>query len=144
MKSGIKSDAGKSARDLAKQAAKQIAREPLEILKQAGRQVGGEVLRTPTSQERAQTQSTGPANPELREKIKVQDRRLIEALEKEIEDIKVQKKMAEQPEPQPKMESQKPLVEPSTKPSRKLFSFGPKAQAERQKTRVEKPIPTSG
>ena len=145
MKLGIKSDTGKSARDLAKQAAKQIAREPLEILKQAGRQVGGEVLPAPTPQEGLQEQGANAVKPELREKIKSQDRRLIQALEKEIEDIKAQKKMAgEAQESQPQEEPQKPLVEPSTKPSRKLFSFGRKAQAERQKTRVEKPIPTSG
>ena len=144
MKPGIKVGAGKSARDLAKQAAKQIAREPLEILKQAGRQVGGEALRPQTPQEGPQAQGAEPVKPELKEKIKAQDRRLIQALEKEIEDIKAQKEMAGQQEPQPKAEPQKPLVEPSTKPSRKLFSFGPKAQAERQKTRVEKPIPTSG
>lgn len=132
-------------KQVVKQVARQIAREPLEILKQTGKQVGGEVLRTPMSHEGPQTQSSGPLNPELKEKIKVQDRRLIEALEKEIEDIKAQKKMAQQAgEAQAKVEPPKPLVEPSTKRSRKLFSFGPKAQAERQKTRVEKPLQPSG
>ncbi len=138
MKPGIKSDTAKSAKSLAQQAARQVAREPFEILKQAGRQVvGGEV---------PQTQSSEPVNPELREKIKEKDTRLIEALEKEIEDIKAQKKLAEQKrvEKAPPQETPKPLVEPSTKRSRRLFSFGPKTQAERQKTRVEKPLPPSG
>lgn len=40
--------------------------------------------------------------------------------------------------------SEKPLVEPSVKRSRRLFDFGRKTQAERQKTRVERPLPPSG
>lgn len=123
---------------VAQQVVKQIAQEPFEILKQAGKQVvGGEA---------PQTQSSEPVNPELREKIKEKDTRLIEALEKEIEDIKAQKKLAEQKRlgVVPPPEAPKPLVEPSTKRSRKLFSFGPKAQAERQRTRVEKPLPPTG
>lgn len=147
MKPGLKSDTAKSTKNLAKQAAKQIAQEPFEILKQAGKQVvGGETLKYPTPQEVPQTQSPGGVTPELREKIKEKDTRLIEALEKEIEDIKVQKKMEEQKgvEKAPPQEAPKPLVEPLTRRSRKLFSFGPKAQAERQKTRVEKPLPPTG
>jgi len=35
----------------------------------------------------------------------------------------------------------KPLEEPKTKHSRRLRIFGPKAQAEREKTHVEKPLP---
>ncbi len=138
MKPGIKSDTAKSAKSLAQQAARQIAQEPFEILKQAEKQVvGGEA---------PQTQRSEPVNPELREKIKEKDTRLIEALEKEIEDIKAQKKMEEQKraEKAPSPEAPEPLVEPSTKRSRKLFSFGPKTQAERQKTRVEKILPPTG
>lgn len=130
-----------------KQVAKQIAREPLEILKQTGEQVaGGETLRYPTPQERPQTQSPGGVTPELKDKIKEKDTRLLQALEKEIEDIRAQKKLEEQKrvEQAPPPEAPKPLLEPSAKRSRKLFSFGPKAQAERQKTRVEKPLPPSG
>lgn len=147
MKPGIKSDTAKAGKNLAKQAVKQIAQEPFEILKQAGKQViGGETLKPPTPQEGPQTQGPRGVSPELREKIKKKDTRLIEALEKEIEDIKVQKKLAEQKrlEAAQPPEAPKPLVEPSTKRSRKLFSFGPKAQAERQKTRVEKPLPPTG
>lgn len=42
--------------------------------------------------------------------------------------------------------SQKPLTEPAPKRSRRLFGFGfgQKSQAERQKTRVERPLPPSG
>ena len=146
MKPGIKSDTAKSAKSLAGQAAKQIAQEPLEILKQAGKQVAaGETLRQPTQPEGLPTQSLG-VSPELKEKIKEKDTRLIEALEKEIEDIKAQKKLEEQKrvEQVPPPEAPKSLVEPLTKRSRKLFSFGAKTQAERQKTRVEKILPTSG
>jgi len=131
-----------------KQVAKQIVQEPLEILKQAGKQVAeGETLKYPIPQEVPQTQSPGGGvTPELREKIKEKDTRLIEALEKEIEDIKAQKKMEEQKrvEKASPQEAPKALLEPSTKRSRKLFSFGSKAQAERQKTRVEKPLPPTG
>ncbi|KKT67526.1 MAG: hypothetical protein UX25_C0032G0003 [Candidatus Woesebacteria bacterium GW2011_GWC2_45_9] len=129
-----------------KQVAKTIAQEPFEILKQAGKQVvGGETLKNQTPQRLPQSQSPG-VSPELREKIKEKDTRLIEALEKEIEDIKAQKKLEEQKriEKAPPQEAPEPLVEPSTKRSRKLFSFGAKTQAERQKTRVEKPLPPSG
>ena len=40
-------------------------------------------------------------------------------------------------------ESEKPIGQPSSKPSRKLFSFG-KKQAEKLKTKVERPMPPSG
>ena len=127
-----------------KQVAKQIAQEPFEILKQAAEQVArGETLKYQKPQEVPQT--PGPVTPELKEKIREKDTRLIEALEKEIEDIKAQKKMEEQKRiEEAPQEAPKPLVEPSTKRSRKLFSFGAKTQAERQKTRVEKPLPPSG
>jgi hypothetical protein len=42
-----------------------------------------------------------------------------------------------------KAESQ-PLEEPKTKRSRRFPGFGQKAQAEKQQTRVEKPLPPSG
>lgn len=147
MKPGIKSDTTKSVKGLTKQVARQVAQEPFEILKQAGKQVvGGETLKYQAPQEVPQTQGPGVAIPELKEKIKEKDTRLIEALEKEIEDIKAQKKLEEQKrlEEAQAPEAKKPLVEPSTKRSRKLFSFGAKTQAERQKTRVEKPLPPSG
>lgn len=126
---------------------KQVAQEPFEILKQAARQVvGTENLRVQKPQEVAQPQRPEPAYSQPEEKIKEKDTRLIEALEKEIEDIRAQKKMQEQrvkEEPLPR-KAPEPLVEPSTKRSRRLFSFGRKTQAERQKTRVEKPLPPSG
>lgn len=42
------------------------------------------------------------------------------------------------------VEKQKPLIEPTTKQSRDLFGRGQKAQAEKQKTHVERPLPPSG
>ncbi|MBI4153677.1 hypothetical protein HY503_01645 [Candidatus Woesebacteria bacterium] len=131
---------------IVKQVARQIVQEPLEILKQGGKQIARtETLRTQKPQG-APNQSSEETNKQLEQKIKEKDTRLIAALEKEIEDIRTQKKIEEQKakeQPQPP-EVKKPLVEPSTKRSRRLFSFGPKAQAERQKTRVEKPLPPTG
>lgn len=128
------------------QVARQIAQEPIEILKQGGKQIeGAETLRTQAPQE-APNQSSEQTNKQPEQKIKEKDTRLIEALEKEIEDIRAQKKMQEQKAKGelPPPEAPEPLVEPSTKRSRRLFSFGRKTQAERQKTRVEKPLPPSG
>lgn len=128
------------------QVARQIAQEPIEILKQGGKQIAAtETLRTQAPQE-APNESSEQTNKQPEQKIKEKDTRLIEALEKEIEDIRAQKKMQEQKAKGqlPPPEAPEPLVEPSTKRSRRLFSFGRKTQAERQKTRVEKPLPPSG
>ena len=147
MKPGIKSDTAKSAKSLAGQAAKQIAQEPLEILKQAGKQLAGEgqkpmEVAPPT----VETRVFLGVPPEEKKRIQTRDTRLLQALEEEIKDIRKQKEMEEQKriEQLAPQVAPKPLVEPSTKRSRKLFSFGPKAQAERQKTRVERPLPPSG
>ena len=125
-----------------KQVARQIAQEPLEILRQAGNQVAP--LPTPE----APRVSPGVLPLEEKKRIQARDTRLIQALEEEIKDIRKQKEMEEakriqEEEPQ-KPEEQKPLPSVPTKPSRRLFAFGAKAQAEKQKTRVEKPLPPSG
>lgn len=143
-------DTAKSAKNIAKQVAKQIAQEPLEVLKQVGRQVTstetGELPQTG-----GQTRPTQEIPAGEVEKIKVQGQRQLAALEQELQDILVQekqKKLAKVQEDRRageiSKEEEKPLVEPSTKRSRRLFGFGPKAQAERQKTHVEKPLPPSG
>jgi len=45
---GVVSDSAKSAKNLAKQVARQMAREPLEVLRAAGTQVGGGERMPPT------------------------------------------------------------------------------------------------
>ena len=133
-----------------KQVARQIAQEPLEILKQTGKQVVGEVQKpmevVPSTPEAPRVLLGVPF--EEKKRIQTRDTRLIQALEEEIKDIRKQKEMEEakrmrEEEPQ-KVEEQKPLPSVPTKPSRRLFAFGAKAQAEKQKTRVEKPLPPSG
>lgn len=132
---------------VAQQVAKQIAREPLEILKQAGKQLAGEGQKPMEVAPPTLETQTSPGVPlEEKKRIQTRDTRLLQALEEEIKDIRKQKEMEEQKakEQPASQEAPKPLVEPSTKRSRKLFSFGPKTQAERQKTRVEKPLPPTG
>ncbi|MEK7113077.1 MAG: hypothetical protein AAB875_07245 [Patescibacteria group bacterium] len=133
-----------------KQVARQIAQEPLETLRQAGKQVVGEVQKpmevAPSTPEAPRVSPGVPL--EEKKRIQTRDTRLIQALEEEIKDIRKQKEVEEaermqEEEPQ-KIEKRKPLPSVPTKPSRRLFAFGAKAQAEKQKTRVEKPLPPSG
>lgn len=153
MNKGIVSDTTKTAKNLAKQAAKQIAREPFEVLKTAGRQVTGMEAGKPAVQEVPQTADVQKPKPEekaLSQKIKEKDISLIQALEAEIKEIREQKKRKEEEkklqeaqEAQAK-EEPKSLVEPAAKKGRKLFGFGQKGQAEKLQVRVEKPMPPSG
>lgn len=130
-------------KNIAKQAAKQIVQEPLEILKKAGEQVVG----APSVENKPQqSQIEKPVTPQEVQKKHAKARSLYTALENELKEIRAreaQKKQLEQ-QPQPAKPQEKPLVEPPTKRSRRLFGFGQKAQAEKQKTRVEKPLPPSG
>jgi len=140
MKPGIASDTKKSAKALAQQIARQMAQEPFEILKEAGREVTG-------TQEPTKGEDTKPQEEiKLREvKDKAQSKRQIEALQKELKDIQIinEQKVEEKAAPEPK-KVVKPVVEPTTKRSRRLLGFGPKVAAERQKTRVEKILPPTG
>ncbi len=150
----VGSDAAKSAKALAQQAAKQVAAEPFEILKTAKSQVAGEEVLETTPQGTSQTTKPQPTRGSdektLKEKVKEKDMRLIQALEAEIKEIReLKRKKEEEGKIQEAQKAQaeeepKPLVEPTTKKSRRLFGFGQKTQAERLKTRVEKPLPPSG
>ena len=146
----LASDSAKSAKNLAKQVAKQMAREPLEILKTAGRQVeGAEKIVQPQGPPGAPL--TQEFSPQEKAKIEAQGQRQLAALEAEIKDIqrrKQEEEMAKVQEEQALItqaqeEKKEPPKVPS-KPSRRLFGIGQKAQAEKQKTRVEKPLPPSG
>lgn len=147
MKPGIASDTTKSGKNLAKQIAKQVAREPVEILKQAQEQTIGTAA--PPQEEKPQPQEK-EITPNEKAKIEAQGQRQIQALEKELKDIQVLKANEKQVTVQKplagekKEEEKKPVVEPATRPSRRLFGFGPKAQAQKQQTHVEKILPPSG
>jgi len=172
---------GQTAADLAQKIARQVAEEPIEILKDAREQVIGQETsrslenQTPKNQVEPSSQET--------EQQKVKDKafseRRMQALQNEIEDIRkgdlfkdLQAKISEGIEipledyPELSMEQkqvlkaqmeavkfqkqqaeyQSPVNEVpsvSSKPSRR-FGAGQKHEAEKQQTRVEKPVPPSG
>lgn len=179
MKSPLAQNTAKSAKALAQTIAKQIAREPLEVLKTAKEQTSGEEIasrpeRRPVEQTDEQKKLV-EHQQELQDKMKASRR--MEALNRELGDIHtrkifedVQRKIAageevaleEYPELSPeqkqvlkaqmeaiKIQSAKAksenagLQEPTTKPSRR-FGLTRKQEAEKQQTRVEKPVPPSG
>ncbi len=128
-------------KNIAKQAAKQIAQEPLEILKQAGEQVAG----APSVEAKPQQpQAEKPVTTQEVQQKKAKARSLYTALENELREIQVKQAQEQQvgEEVQPQIQ-EKPLVEPATKPSRRFLGFGPKAHVERQKTHVERPQQSS-
>ena len=92
MKTGLAQDTTKSAKSLAQQIAKQMAREPLEILKSAGGQVNGESF--PSNENPPQRQETSDQKKleghqnELQDKMK--STRRMEALNRELSDIQKQ------------------------------------------------------
>jgi len=143
-------DSAKNAKMLAKQIAKQMAREPMEVLKTAGSQVGG-AERVPPPQAAPAIPSSKEPTPQDKARIEAQGQRQLAALESEIRDIqnkqqqeaavKIQQEQAIAAQAQ---EEKKELPNIPSKPSRRLFGIGQKAQAEKQKTRVEKPLPPSG
>lgn len=77
-----------------KQIAKAIAQEPIEILKTAGRQIGG-VVETPKEQPK-QPQGGEQSRTIDEQKLQNQSARQIQALETEIQNIRVQKQQKEQ------------------------------------------------
>ena len=179
---GTAKTAGQSAKNLAQQIAKQVAQEPLEILKDAGGQASG--FETQKRQENfSQNQ-----NPEDQAKVighhneladKARSARRMEALNQEIKDIHkqdlfkdlqekisqgvevpiadhVELSMEQKQVLKAQMEAYKNQTEnikskntltevPAihSKPSRR-FGAGQKHEAEKQQTRVEKPVPPSG
>jgi serine phosphatase RsbU (regulator of sigma subunit) len=149
---GIVNDTKQTAQQIAQKIAKQVAQEPIEILKQAGEQVAGT-----QEQGEGQTQDVPPqegqtpvpaSEVQLKQKLQVQGQRQLQALETEIKEIrqkKEQKEIAEEQEEavQKQQEEQTGEAPPqvSSKPSRR---FGQKQAAQKEATRVEKPLPPSG
>ena len=164
MSKTIFSDTKKSSKKLAQQVAKQMAQEPLEILKQAGKQATG-VEKAPSNQNQPDLEKEKGKMAEERElkvKLEAQSKRQIQVLENELKkiqqekDVKKQQEeiMQEQAEEVKKEEKKiKPLIEPASKRPRNIFAFfglrkskkkGGQLTAERQKHRVERPMPPTG
>ncbi len=147
-------DVKKTTQTLAQQAAKQIAQEPIEILKQGGQQLTGNETQENIPQGQnipASTENIPTTNPQEKAKLEAQGKRQIQALEAELKDIKVkniQKEQAierqEQIAKSQTAQDKKPLVEPPNKKGRQLAgSPGPKTSVQRQQTHVEKILPPS-
>ncbi len=186
MKPGLAQDATKSAKSLAQAVARQMAQEPLEILKSASSQVTGEAIHmSPEVQPQIQPQSSEDQQKLLNNQKELQDKmkasRRMEALERELEDMHkqdlfrdLQAKIAEGIEvPLENYEEltmeQKQVLKAqmeavkfqkqqaaynesqgggslfgSAKKNRKMGGGGQKGQAQKEQTRVEKPVPPSG
>ncbi|MCJ7805686.1 hypothetical protein MUP46_03530 [Patescibacteria group bacterium] len=129
-------------KNIGQQFARQVVQEPTEILKEAGEQVAG----VPSTENKPQQpQVEKPVTPQEVQRKHAKARSLYTALENELKEIRVRKAQDTQAEQQvqnPPVQ-EKPLVEPQTKHSRRLFGFGQKAQAEKQKTHVERPVQSS-
>ncbi|MDP1710248.1 MAG: hypothetical protein Q8L28_01400 [bacterium] len=175
MKQGIISDTTKSAKSLAQQIAKQMAQEPLEIIKSVGDQLSNRQEVRPLDKgnlpERDQRKEVNDADV-LNDKLK--STRMVEALNREISDIQkqdlfsdLQRRIADGEEvpledfaeltfeqrdvlkaqmEAIKVQKENAPVESvslfgSSKPNRKM---GQKQQAQKEQTRVEKPVPPSG
>lgn len=149
----IKSDAAKSAKQLAKQAAKQAAKEPFEILSGTGKQFVGIEAVGENSWDIKQKENINEKENDLdKQKDKIQSKRMIEALEKEIEDIRKQKEREDQEaqmleeQEKKKVEEQKILEakpEVSSRPSRRLMT-GMKGKLDKLKRKSEIRMPPSG
>jgi hypothetical protein len=143
---GIISNTKKKGQDLAKDMARQIAREPLEILKSAGEQVVGTQETKPDEQPQASSEQkpTTPKNEALEKHLVSQGQSQIQALEQEMKEIRILRENQEQQKQatanQPAPETPGPLIEPTPIPKKGMFrSLGSKLQAKRQKERVENP-----
>lgn len=168
-------DTTKSAKNLAKAIAKQMAREPLEILKNSREQVTGEKL-TPLDTSQPQEDAQKEVNDANMLNDRLKSTRMVEALNREITDIQkqdlfsdLQRRITEGEEipledfqelsfeqrdvlkaQMEAMQIQKAKVKSqnigtplfgSSKPTRKI---GQKQAAQKEQTRVEKPVPPSG
>ena len=170
---------GQTAKDLAVKIAKQVAREPLEILKNAGEQAVGSEASKPI-EKIPNSSPTKPTEGQENALDQMKSTRRMEALNQELKDIQKQdlfKDLQEkislgeeiplQDYPELSMEQKqvlnaqmqavkvqmvnaqyandKSLEVPAihSKPSRR-FGAGQKHEAEKQQTRVEKPVPPSG
>jgi len=164
-----------SAKSLAQQAVKQIAREPWEILEGAGKQIAG--VEQPPHTENSPPVPV-PDEARLQEQDKAQSSRIIEALDRELIEIErqrifneLQRKIQEGQEvflnditklsyeqkdvlkaqietikaQKNQMQNNGTVQEPVAKLSRRFtFGKGAKAQAQREQTKTERPLPPSG
>ncbi len=153
--SNIGDNTKKSAKQIAQDAAKKIAREPLEILKSAGSQVAG-TEKTPEGPRENQASQQPPQEtgkpPVSEAEINAKSKRLMEALEKELEDIKklkdqeaLQEEQQEVVEEAQKVEANKaqPLVEPITA-KKKHQMPGMQGKLDKLKKKSEIRMPPSG
>lgn len=170
--------AGQTTRDLAQKIARQMAQEPLEVLKTARNQVALPEKVAPVSQPSQNGENSEKTSGDQQ---KLQDNmrstRRMEALNQELKDIRkqdlfkdLQNKISQGVEvpledyPELSMEQKQVLkaqmeavkaqesrisnqesgvIETHSKRGRR-FGQGQKQEAERQQTRVEKPVPPSG
>jgi len=153
MSNGILKQTGKSTKDLAKQIAKQVAREPLEVGKVAKDSIIGS--EKPVSQEilPGQVASEKPLGQQEKAIIESKRKRLLQALEAELADIRKQKKIQdEESKRQVELEvqrqeeikkSQISEIEVSSKPGRKMAA-GIKSHLQRLKKSTETRLPPTG
>lgn len=174
MKTGLAQNTANSAKSIAQQIAKQLAQEPLEILKDAREQTTGQELS-------GQPENSGGQNKQVEEQQNLQDKmkstRRMEALQREIDDIRKQDlfgdlqrrisngetvPLEEYPEltldqrqvlnaqmevvRNQMVQGQNNVVEVPSIRSKpsRRFGAGQKSQAEKEQTHVEKPVPPSG
>jgi hypothetical protein len=139
---------------IAKQTTKQLVHEPLEVLKTARKQVVGKekITRSEPGKEEAVREGEKVSTSLEEEKIKAKSKRLLEALEAEIEEIRKRKKLEEEEklkEEELKAQAeeggkkQKPLVEPSSRRPRKIMK-GMKGKLQKLKRKAEIRMPPSG
>lgn len=158
-------------KSMAQQIARQIAQEPLEMLKSAGEQVGTIEI----SQGEKPAEKAKPfEDTELKQKMQIQGQRQLDALNREVKDIAKQRLIEDLQEkinrgeefnlanyPDLNFEERDVLsaqmqavkirqqavgaallIQPSSKPNRKFAGEG--LGAKRMQTHVEKPLPPSG
>lgn len=149
---GIKSQVAGQTKTLAQQIAKQVAQEPLEVIKTGAAQVAGmekPSLQPPPRQfSQSQPAPTQADIEVLRQQDQSRSKQLHENLEREIKEIREKKNqeriLQAQAQAVPVEQNIQPLQSVASRPSRKLFSFGAKADAQRKKTRIERPLPPTG
>ena len=156
MASNIKSSTTKTTKQLAQQAAKQIADESIEGLKEGRKQLTGVELNVqqnqPVSKNGVAEKTSQEVTPQKEAKIKAQSKRQMQALEKEIEDIrreKEEKKIQEvkAQEEQKRMEEeqaqQEGVIEPTSKRKSNILK-GMKGKVAKLQIKSETRMPPSG
>jgi len=142
----------KKTQDIAQKIAKQIAQEPLEILKTAGQQVSSVEIDSQNSQspDVAGESAKSTDNQLAFKKDEEQSTRMYQTLEAEMKDIRtkkqqeeLQKKQALEQQLKQENAGKKPLVEPMSKKGRR-FIAGMAGKIEQLKKKSEIRMPPSG